>query len=681
MFSEYSIEEKREFLRLSRVRMDIETKVPRQKATDCIVERGIFGCSFNKPCSKEEINKTIASLGLMNGLRLNELQSSLERLLLDQKVKQVDDKFMLDTKRVSILELEAQEGDRRFDTIVNRVYKPIIDKTNQKILSRFFLEFISVVFSRFGDQWIKSLCNQAVQKDFLKESDIRDIFKKIAKSHGLPKKELEYIMKLSIKFFEDRDPDYDYLKFNLAQSFYISKILGVDTPIDLFSKEIFSGSIFYLDTNLIFASLLPSSRHNVTFKELLRICSKIGIQLNVSIISRDEVERVVSHFEREAVNIFDEIPEKIIPKVRGTFFESYIEEKKKNPIFSVADLFKPFHILKETLKTVFSIDIIDDSTFDSLFLKAEKDIKLQSLFNSKSIEVRHRNKGRESLLHDVFHYLLIEEIRLKEKKEALFLTIDTSLPHVAATLQQSGDKPFCLTLDVLMQSFSPFITTEQDVQDFSEVFSKLIANQLFPLSKLFDVRDFIFYSDIGMKISEMSENDIEESLVYIKNHVLKGRIYSHADFEKVAYEVKKLFSGRADKDETIRKQLERISEMERKHNDELLQKEAEIQLIKDEKNKIIENIEDTRKLSKLKRSWYGKLAIFILISLICLSILIYLTKRYAEGANLFQKIVKSWELYVLWGLIVSFCFNWIEKRDLFIKTSKDNTRNNKDKKL
>src|SRR3989338_6211464 len=76
VFEGCSIEEKRELLRLSRIRLDIDTKYPMEKATDSIVERGIFGCSTDRPSSEEEINNAIATLGLMNGLRRNELKAS-----------------------------------------------------------------------------------------------------------------------------------------------------------------------------------------------------------------------------------------------------------------------------------------------------------------------------------------------------------------------------------------------------------------------------------------------------------------------------------------------------------------------------------------------------------------------------------------------------------------------------
>ena len=117
VFTGCSIEEKRELLRLSRIRLDIDTKYPREKATDCIVERGIFGCSSDKPCSEEDINKVIASLGLMNGLRRTELRASLERLSQGHSIQGFGDgKFILSKERINSIESEIQEANRRFNT-------------------------------------------------------------------------------------------------------------------------------------------------------------------------------------------------------------------------------------------------------------------------------------------------------------------------------------------------------------------------------------------------------------------------------------------------------------------------------------------------------------------------------------------------------------------------------------
>jgi len=659
MFTDCSLEEKRELLRLSRIRLDIDTKYPREKATDAIVERGIFGCSSDTPCTGDDINRIIASTGLMNGLRRDELKASLDRLCQEQKIQYVGDgKFVLNKERIISIESDIQEANRRFEKIIDQVYKPIIDKRNRPIYAKFFLEFISVVFARFGDQWIKSLSSQASPKDFLKESDIDVIFKSIAKKHGLPKAELESIKKLSLKFFVDNDPDYSYLKFNLAQSIYITKILGIDTPIDLFSQEIFSKAHIILDTNLVFASLLPVSKYNATFKELLRICKKTNIKLSVTAITKEEVDRVVHYFEKEAINLFDEIPEEIALKVRGIFFESYIEEKKKNHDFSVSELFKPFHDLKDTLSRVYQIDIIDSSDFDKLVESAEKEARLQNIFNATSLEVRKRSKGKESILHDIFHYSLIEQERTAGNKKTWFLTLDTSLPYVATKLQKEGESPFCFKLDVLMQCFSPFITTDQEVYDFSEVFAKLIANQLFPSSKVFDVRDFVFFNDIGIKLSEMPEDDIEEALNHIKNHVLRGKVYSHADFDKVAYEVKRLFSGRAEKDETIRKQLDRITDMEKKHQLELSGKDDEIRRLKEKR----EMDEKAKAEEKKKQIWLTKLACFGVTALSILFILIYLSSIFAEGKNLLQKIINFWAYYGLWGIVFAYYFKLAKKK-------------------
>jgi len=672
MLTNCSVEEKREFLRLSRIRLDIDAKHPREKATDAIVERGIYGCSVDGPCTEEDINKVIASTGLMNGLRRNELKTSLDRLCQDQKVLYVGDgKYTLSRDQIVNIESDIKEANRRFDKIVDQVYKPIIEKRNKPIYAKFFLELISVIFARFGDQWIKSLSSQASPKDFLKGSDVEAIFKSLARTHGLPKAQLEGIKKLSLKFFIENDPDYSYLKFNLAQSIYITKILGIDTPIDLFSQEIFSNAHIILDTNLVFASLLPVSKYNTTFKELLRICKKVKIELSVTEATKEEVERVVHYFEKEAVNLFDEIPERIVPKVRGIFFESYIEEKKKNPAFSVADLFKPFHDLKETLHSAHQINIIDSQEFDELAVSAEKEIKLQNIFNATSHEVRKRGKTKESILHDIFHYFLIERERKAGRPKSWFLTLDTSLPYVAIKLQKDNESPFCFNLDVMMQCFSPFITTDQEVYDFSDVFAKLIANQLFPSSKIFDVRDFVFFNDIGIKLNEMSEDDIEEALIHIKGHVLRGKVYSHADFDKVAYEVKRLFAGRAEKDGAIRKYLERISEMESKHSLELSTKDDEIKQLKKEKEEREDGErkkkadEDKKKANANKAKDIAiKFTCFIVTAISCLYMVIYIAILFAEGKNIFQKIINFWEYFAVWGGVFVLYFKGTVKKTL-----------------
>lgn len=52
-------------------------------------------------------------------------------------------------------------------------------------------------------------------------------------------------------FFRDSDPDYDAIKWNMAQNYYVAKALGLDPNGRILSEELFGNTIFFLDTNVI----------------------------------------------------------------------------------------------------------------------------------------------------------------------------------------------------------------------------------------------------------------------------------------------------------------------------------------------------------------------------------------------------------------------------------------------
>lgn len=646
-----TLDQRRDLLRISRIKLGIDTRVPKEKAIDCIVEKAIFVCSPDGACSMEEINDSISSLGLMEGLVEFELRKSLLRLQSEDKVELSPEHkvFLKETNRKD-LEVEISEANNLLKRVSDRVYKLVINHRNEKELTRSFLEFVSIVFARFGDQWIKSISRDSVQKDFLREADLSEIYRNIASKHGLPKVQRDSLKALSLRFFEENDPDYNQLKFNLGQSFYITKVLGLNIQEDLFSQNIWKGSLFYLDTNVIFSLLLLEARSNRTLKEFSKICNKIGISLGCSHETIEEIKRVVAYYKNN-IKFFDEIPETLASKIKGTFFETYREEKRKNSKFNVEDLFKPFEDLSKILPGQFGINIIDEAKFIALSRRAEKEKAIQNIFNAKSIEIRKRKKSDPSLIHDVFHYLLVEEER-KMNEKTWFLSFDASLPYVAADLQKSGEPPFCSKPDTLMQYFSLFLQGEEEIKDFSEAFSIMVAGQLFPSKKIFDIRDFEMFTDMDVEIGQMSPVDIEAALLHVKQTVLKGAVYSRSDFEKVAYELKKVFSARKDKDEIVKRQSD-ILEAERRVFQE--EKGAYISQIEELKqtlnsqNQELARIKEGEIVKRREKRLKGQritssisAGLLVIVFAFFFYFLYINIKELGEGNNFFQKIVNAW---------------------------------------
>ena len=60
------------------------------------------------------------------------------------------------------------------------------------------------------------------------------------------------------RFFEESDPLFSEIKWNLGQNYYVAKALGMDPSGKLLSSELFANAIIYLDTNVLIEALEPT---------------------------------------------------------------------------------------------------------------------------------------------------------------------------------------------------------------------------------------------------------------------------------------------------------------------------------------------------------------------------------------------------------------------------------------
>jgi hypothetical protein len=55
------------------------------------------------------------------------------------------------------------------------------------------------------------------------------------------------------------DPDFDAVKWTLAQNCYVAKAIGLDPTGFILSKDVFGNSVLYLDTNVLMEAMEPTS--------------------------------------------------------------------------------------------------------------------------------------------------------------------------------------------------------------------------------------------------------------------------------------------------------------------------------------------------------------------------------------------------------------------------------------
>ena len=99
-------------------------------------------------------------------------------------------------------------------------------------------------------------------------------------------------------------------------------------------------------------------------------------------------------------------------------------------------------------------------------------------------------------LHDVCHYLLIQDERRRGRK-AWFLTRDKTLIQATANLG-GGQLPFCFLLAGFLQSVSPFLEAPDAQHSLVGLFSAVLAGEIEDLSgeSLFNLSELKIVSEL-----------------------------------------------------------------------------------------------------------------------------------------------------------------------------------------
>jgi hypothetical protein len=258
--------------------------------------------------------------------------------------------------------------------------------------------------------------------------------------------------------------------------------------------------------------------------------------------------------------------------VRGAFFEAYASIRRSGVVPTVADLFRPFQHVAETLRTDLGIEVVDDERFEKAVNVPDFE-RIKEVLQECSQRVRKTEKFANALAHDAKVFLFLRSECQSPESKIWFLTRDASLPVAWRKLQSDGPEMRCFMLDGLLQSISPFVVADEEVKDFSAVFSQVVANQLLPQGKLFDIEDFQLFQELDLDCRELPEEEIEDGLLSVKQHVLKGASYRHENFEEAAYELRRVFAKRGERVGALRKQLqkleEKIEDNERAHTEHI----------------------------------------------------------------------------------------------------------------
>lgn len=675
-----NILQKRDMLFTVRTRFSPQTQPVKETAIDKIIEQNLLLSDSKNGLTIDEIQEQ-GILSLVTGnnvISSSDIRASIKRLIAKDRILinkyGGKEHYKLSENEFKELDHLTHETEVRFNSVVSKLFK-----NTAKPLDYVppFLRCLSIAFSELGERYVRIIKGDVKSDELLSGRllssaivRVKEEFKSI---------DDQVFNKAIINFFQDSNPEYDAIKWNMAQNFYIAKVIGLEPNSRILSHELFSNSELYLDTNVIVPALEEEHEHHKSFKELSNACQKVNIGLKVCQISIDELRGFIANQRELIEKVANQIPNGTAPKVRGIFFKMYYQRLKSQGIVDFNDLFSSFDAPTDDLRKTFNIEVEDDQWLDRA--KDEIDtINLAKILSKRYAELRGREKIKGAAIHDAILIRWLEKKRKDSGGNIGLVTLDTSLP---GSLERDETKPFIITLDALLQWVSPIAVQFDDEEDFASVFSEAIKYQLLPTDTFFELKDFLMFAEMQMSCKELPAEDVEECIRYIKFNATKLDPSKPEDREKISYEISKFFAdpGRKYKQEIERLELSQKNikdDYEKKLGEALIHiEELEVhnrKLQEDSRERISnlerkfseqeERFEQTRieqektvTTDRLKRSAQFRLFFIMLIFVLYEGWIMYLCYSFGDGDNLFQKIINAWQLIAI-GPILVISLSW-----------------------
>ena len=645
------IARKRAMLLTTRMRFSPQIQPVKEAATDRIIEQILFVTPSEKGLSVEEIQEIFSSESGGYAISSSDVGNTCKRLVGKQRiVPQQEGKlelYRLSEKASHELGETQHRTEISFNSIVDRLFKNA--KEGASAFRAPFLKVLCIIFSQLAEEYVRVIKGDIKGDEFLSFPFVSSTLKEV-------KKEFDSIdgslfESAALSFFRDSDPEYDAIKWNMAQNYYIAKALGLDPSGVILSKEVFGEAVFYLDTNVIVSALEPKHKHHKGFLAFNRACKQLGITLKVCQISLDELQNWLVHQRQLMEKVIDQIPDETSSQVSSIFYEIYSEKERAGEAVSVDEFFTSFDSPMEHLKGLFEVELVDDTWFDEAKSKPET-IKFAETLRLKYIVMRRRAKTRGAALRDALSLLWLQKLREENGGNIWLVTTDTSLPASPPPNASSGS--LAITLDATLQWISTIAVREDALADFSAMFAEMLKYRLLPQDRIFDLEDFLIFHEMHMSCKELPAEDVENCIRYIKANAPMLDPSDPADREKLAYEVAKFFAdpGRKYKQEIARLEAEK-KKAAQQYKKDLDERDGKIEALGTE---FREYEEKTAKKS-LRSSAQFRVLITAIVFLVLEGLVVALASQYGEGANLFQRVSNSWHFLVL-GFVVSVVVGW-----------------------
>lgn len=540
--------EKRELVYASLVRYGPEFAELRHRALDRVVLGALLDSSAENPFRVGEVQRNLTLGGNAPAIRPEVIRETLERLAIAGKVEKSEVRKRTAYYLTDVAARELAEIVKSTEDLFQPVLRRMLDNTAHLVAcetgSTVCRKFICECFARFGARLAKTVTGHGSDADLLNIASVHDAFRVAAEGVTLSEEAAESLKARCLNFIRGTEPEEKQLKFYLAQGFYFLELLGLEgSQFVPLSKEAFSGTVLYLDTNILVLGLIPVDEDASSFGELGKLAKRLNIELRVTRATLDEARRLAANRLEQLNKIVGALPDELLGRSRDQFIMEFLERRKRESTLTPDEFLSPFDNIFEIAEKKLGLTVVEKNVAE--ILHGRDYLRAETAIQTEAVELRGTEKSSSVLFHDVAHYVLVLDERAQNPK-TWFLTRDGSLIRAGSKLALNDGPSFCFPLLGFLQSISPFVVTQDEEFSLADVFSGLVMEHVLPHSSLFEARELALFAEMHEDILSTPQDRLIQAVDYVKSTVLKGRPYRPEDIPKVALALRAFLTCSAD---------------------------------------------------------------------------------------------------------------------------------------
>ncbi|HIH37110.1 MAG TPA: hypothetical protein HA232_04305 [Methanocellales archaeon] len=657
---------RRSILLGARIRFSPSGSSIRNQAITRIIEQNLASNEATNGLTEQQLQNLVTLGGQLSVLRASDVRHGIDSLKKSGRVSEVPDSKEIRFILSNNAKLEVGQLISETEKQTRAVIKELFGKAHggSEVYERAFLQLLCKVFAELSEVYVQVITRKQGNANYSEDKMLSAALEVTLQSKSIPDKEaFRYGVS---RFFRESSPEFDKIKWNMAQNFYVAKALGIDSSFDLLSSDIFRDTVLYCDTNVLIAGLTPENRHHGSFKELAKACNALGMSLKAIHPTIEELRGTIEYHGDLLRKVIDKIPDAMLSKVRCFLLKEFLIERKTFPDLSLDIFLNRFQMPLQTLNSSFGLTEVDDEWFIKI-LDDSNTKKLAKDLSQKYFEMRGRKKWDGASIHDAI--LLNWTAHEKDEGQKVWaVTLDLTLTEWNSS--RGANSYNVVTLDALLQWMTPVTSGSVNEDKMASIFSDAIKYHLLPRDTFFQLRDFQVFAEMGIETKQLPADDVEACIKEIKQAGPHLDPSKAEDREKIGQVIQRYFADPGTKYkrtiDDLQIQSENLSrelgEEKRRHADaekyvkeletssqEMSNKINENRIAYSEAQSRIEKLESlmqeqekAEKHKKLVRSvvWRTLLALGILS--VIEVIIGYLVWRFGEGPNLFQKLTKAW---------------------------------------